>query len=152
MEVLCGRAEDLPAWMALVRRVAYNFPGLETEEALQEHARTVARFLSEGRGLCAMDAEGLAGVLLFSLHHRMNCFLAVAPERRRQGVGSALLREALSRLGTGGPITVTTFRAEDPWGAAPRALYQRFGFMPEELVEENGYPCQRFVRAAESLN
>ena len=47
-------------------------------------------------------------------------------------------------------MTVTTFRAENDWGTAPRALYERFGFVPEALVEENGYPCQRYVRAADA--
>lgn len=150
VEIRCGTLEDLPAWMALVRRVAWNFPGLEDEAALQEHERTVSRFLGEGRGLCAVDGDRIAGVLLFSRRHRMICCLAVAPEKRRQGIGGALLTEALAQLGEGAPVTVTTFRAEDDWGTAPRALYERFGFVPELLVEENGYPCQRYVRVADA--
>ena len=46
-------------------------------------------------------------------------------------------------------IWVTTFRAGDPMGEAPRALYLSMGFQANELTEEFGYPCQRFVLSAE---
>lgn len=38
-----------------------------------------------------------------------------------------------------------TFREDDLKGVAPRALYQRLGFEPEELLMEFDYPVQRFV-------
>ena len=42
-------------------------------------------------------------------------------------------------------VWVTTFRENDPMGVAPRALYQKLGFVADELVEEFGYPNQKFV-------
>ncbi|MNU08177.1 hypothetical protein D3C72_2541000 [compost metagenome] len=42
-------------------------------------------------------------------------------------------------------ITVTTFRAEDEKGIAPRPLYQKFGFVEAELTEEFDYPHQKFI-------
>ena len=42
-------------------------------------------------------------------------------------------------------ISVTTYREGDEKGIAPRALYQRFNFVPEELCMEFDYPVQRFV-------
>jgi len=52
VEVRLGTMADLDSWMALVERVRWNFPGLETEAALQEHRQTVLRFMGEKRALC----------------------------------------------------------------------------------------------------
>ena len=45
----------------------------------------------------------------------------------------------------GRDITVTTYRAEDPNGAAARAFYKRLGFSEGRLTEEFGSPVQEFV-------
>ena len=75
----------------------------------------------------------------------MICCLAVSNEYRKQGIGSILLAYALEKLDRTQPITVSTFREEDEKGAAPRALYKKYGFIPDELIEEFGYPNQKFV-------
>jgi ribosomal protein S18 acetylase RimI-like enzyme len=70
--------------------------------------------------------------------------MAVHPEYRCTGVASELVSEML-RLMPDGDISVTTFREGDSKGIAPRALYQKFGFEPGELLNEFDYPVQRFV-------
>ena len=72
-------------------------------------------------------------------------FLAVHPEARGRGVASALVRMMLDVLPADQDIFVTTYREDDPLGAAPRALYKRLGFEEAELVTRYGYPCQQFV-------
>lgn len=143
-----GTLADLPAWMALVRRVAWNFPGLETESALQEHEATVAKFIRKGNAICALCEGRLIGVLLFSRRLNMLCCMAVDPEYRRQGAAQGMFDRMCCMADPSRPLTVTTFRADDPKGDAPRAFYQKNGFREGELVEENGYPCQTFLRDA----
>ena len=145
MQAEYGTPRDIESWMQLVRQVRRNFPGLETEAAMEDHRRTVLRFMGENRALCVKNAEQIIGVLLLSKKHNMICCLAVAPEYRRMGVASALLEKALSELDRTGDISVTTFREEDDKGTAPRALYKRFGFAEDNLMIENNYPVQRFV-------
>ena len=145
MKVEYGTLQDIESWMQLVQRVRWNFPGLETAAALDDHRKTVLRFMSENRALCVKDAEKVVGVLLLSKKHNMICCLAVAPEYRRNGIASALLEKALVELDKSRDITVTTFRDNDEKGIAPRALYKRFGFAEEKLMIENDYPVQRFV-------
>ena len=140
-----GVAADIDEWMELVKRISQSFPGLETEEALSEHRATVLRFMDERRAICAKDGGKIAGVLLFSKKHNMICCLGVSPGYRRRGIASGLLEKALGLLDRTRDITVTTFRDGDEKGVAPRALYERFGFEAEELLEEFGYPVQRFV-------
>lgn len=141
-----GTLEDLPTWMTLVRRVAWNFPGLETEEALMEHAATVEKFIHKGNAICAMQGNALIGVLLFSRRLNMLCCMAVAPEFRRQGVAQRMFDLMLTIADPARDIGVTTFREGDPKGEAPRAFYMKNGFIPAELVVENDYPCQTFIR------
>ncbi|HJC23760.1 MAG TPA: GNAT family N-acetyltransferase [Candidatus Eisenbergiella merdavium] len=158
--VLFGTKKDIDAWMALVNLVSWNFPGLETTEKLEEHERIVLQFMEEKRALCVKDVknikdvkdvkdikdnEKIIGVLLFSTKHNMICCLAVHPDYRNRGVGSALLKEALGKLDRSKRIVVSTFREEDEKGKAPRALYKKFGFVEDELIEEFGYPNQRFI-------
>ena len=145
MKVECGRSIDIESWMQLVQRVRWNFPGLDTAVALDDHRKTVLRFMGENRALCVKDAEKVVAVLLLSKKHNMICCLAVAPEYRRNGIASALLEKALTELDSSRDITVTTFRDNDEKGIAPRALYKRFGFAEEKLMVENDYPVQRFV-------
>lgn len=143
--VICGERGDIGAWMELVREVSPVFPGLETEEALEDHKNTVLRFMGEKRALCVKIRGKIAGVLLFSVKHNMICCLAVSPAHRKEGIGSALLAAALERLDGSRDITVSTFREGDERGIAARALYKKFGFEDGGLTEEFGYPNQILV-------
>ena len=145
MKVEYGTLQNIESWMQLVQRVRWNFPGLETEVAMEDHRQTVMRFMGENRALCVKLDDKVVGVLLISKKHNMICCLAVAPEYRRNGIASALLEKALAELDSSRDITVTTFRDNDEKGIAPRALYKRFGFAEEKLMIENDYPVQRFV-------
>ena len=145
MKVECGTSFDIESWMQLVQRVSWNFPGLETAAALGDHRKTVVRFMDENRALCVKEADAVVGVLLLSKKYNMICCLAVAPEYRRNGIASLLLKKAIAELDRSRDITVTTFRDNDEKGIAPRALYKKFGFVEEKLMIENDYPVQRFV-------
>ncbi len=145
MQVHFGQKEDIDQWMKLVTKVSDNFPGLETEEALEEHKKTVLKFMGKDQALCVKEDGRIIGVILFSRGRNMICCLAVDPDYRRAGIASAMLDKALSELDRTQDITVTTFREDDTKGTAPRALYKKFGFVEGELVEEFGYPNQVFV-------
>lgn len=145
MQLFYGTAEDIDQRIHLVAQVRWNFPGLETEKKLQEHRATVLKFIGKRQAICVKADDEIAGVMLFSRGHNIICCLAVTPEYRRRGVASMLMDEALSNLDRTRAITVSTFRAEDEKGIAPRALYQQYGFVADALVEEFGYPNQVFL-------
>ena len=60
-----GKTSDIDGWMELVREISWNFPGLETEEAIAEHRDTVLRFIGKQQALCAKEDSAIIGVLLF---------------------------------------------------------------------------------------
>ena len=82
--VVEGIEQDIDSWMALVKSVRWSFPGLETQEALDEHRNTVLEFMSQNRAICVKSGNRIIGVLLFSRKHNMICCLAVSDEYRRQ--------------------------------------------------------------------
>ena len=145
MQVQYGSVAMIQPWMALVEEIRGNFPGLETPQALEEHRQTVLRFMEKRQALCVRDGGRVAGVLLFSRGRNMICCLGVAPAYRRRGIASLLLGEALAQLDRTRAVTVSTFREQDPKGAAPRALYRKFGFREGPLTQEFGYPNQVMV-------
>ena len=145
MEAVLGENSCIDSWMQLVRKVSWNFPGLETKEGMEEHEQTVRKFMHKKQALCVKSRGIIVGVLLFSRNKNMICCLAVDPEYRKQGVASILLKKALDELDGNREITVSTFRENDEKGIAPRALYKKFGFREGELTEDFGYPGQVFV-------
>lgn len=145
MEAIFGESSCIDSWMQLVRKVSWYFPGLETEKSIDEHKQTVLKFMSKKQALCVRNQETVVGILLFSRSRNMICCLAVAPEYRKQGLASILMRKALDELDRSKEITVSTFRENDEKGNAPRALYRKFGFQEGKLTEEFGYPNQVFV-------
>ena len=66
MRVEYGKPQDIDLWMGLVEEVRWNFPGLETQEKLDEHRETVLQFMSKRQAVCAMEGNEIAGVMLFS--------------------------------------------------------------------------------------
>lgn len=146
MIIQFGKIDDMDNWMNLVEEISWNFPGLETDEKIAEHRKTVLRFISKEQALCAKNENGeIIGVLLFSRGHNMICCLGTSPKYRRYGVGSCLLGKALEQLDRTRDISVSTFREDDEKGIAPRALYKKFGFVEDKLTEEFGYPNQVFL-------
>ena len=90
MQVQYGSVAMIQPWMALVEEIRGNFPGLETQQALEEHRQTVLRFMEHRQALCVRDGGRVAGVLLFSRGRNMICCLGVSPAYRRRGFASLL--------------------------------------------------------------
>lgn len=145
MQLFYGVPEDIDNWMNLVKQIRWNFPGLETQEKLDEHKATVLKFMGKRQAICVKAGDEIAGVMLFSRGHNMICCLGVSPDYRRRGIASMLMDEALGNLDRTKEISVCTFRADDEKGPAPRALYEKYGFIEGALVEELGYPNQEYI-------
>ena len=145
MQLFYGVPEDIEKWMSLVSQVRSGFPGLETQEKLSEHRAAVLKFMRNRQAVCVKEEKEIVGVMLFSRGHNSICCLAVAPAYRRRGIAAMLMDEALANLDRTKDITVSTFRADDEKGLAPRALYEKYGFVADELTEEFDYPNQKFV-------
>lgn len=150
MEIRLTQAQDIDAWMALVEQVRDAFPGLETTEAIAEHRVTVLHFIAQSSAICAIDADRIVGILLFSKETGELCFLAVDPACRRQHIAQRLVSFMLTQMDADQNITVTTYREDDPDGRAARAFYKHLGFTEERLTEVFGHPVQEFILKRQS--
>lgn len=110
--------EDVPGFLDLAGQVEQWFgpmvgePGFRT--ALAKHIRR--------------------GTALVAYHVR---WLAVSGHTRGEGIGRALVADAIRRFVTGrGTVEVVTFGADHPGASASgaRAFYERLGFSPSEPV------------------
>ena len=145
MEIGLGSAAEIDGWMGLVRRVRDNFPGLETEEALEAHRETVLAIMDENAAIRAKSGGRMVGILLFARAEQMLCFLAVDPACRRRHIAEQMVTYMLTFLDPQKEVVVTTYREGAPEGAAARAFYKRMGFAEGRLTEEFGSPVQEFV-------
>lgn len=143
--------QDVSSWMRLVQRVSGSFPGLETDDALEQHRCAVLEFMGRREAVAAKAGDTIVGTLLFSRQENVLCFLAVDPDWRRRHIAEKLFFFALPHMTPNKPISVTTWRENAPEGAAARAFYQKLGFLPGRLTEEFGTGVQEFVRPYHAL-
>ena len=136
-----AQKSDINSWMKLIEKVKNNFPGLEVEN----YKNALIKNIYRGTAICAKDSNKIVGALLFSYISNCLSFLAVHSEYRRKGIASALIEKMLTMLPDNVDISVTTFRKNDKKGKASRALYKKFGFIEDKLVEKHGYPLQKFI-------
>lgn len=137
METSFARPADLEGMMKLAAQA--DFPGLQ----MDQHRAAVISCIARGEAICAREGENVIGALLFSREDGELCFLAVDASHRRRHVARGLV-EFLGGHTTG-DITVTTYRADDPRGAAAQAFYRKMGFEPGRLTQAYGYPVQEFI-------
>lgn len=137
---------DVAAWMIFVASVKEAFPWLEPLDA---YRAKLDGHIAQGEALCLKDGDSIVGVTLSDRRENRILCLAVDPDYRRCGLASRLLTATLAGLDRRRAVTVRTFRAEDPRGIAPRALYDRFGFFEGALGWREGYPVQTLILPAE---
>ena len=140
-EIEFAKMNDIEKWLALVEVVSDDFPGL----VMSDYKKVLLENIDHKTALCAKIDDEIVGVLLFSLEDSTLSFMSTHPSFRGLGIASKLIQEMINVFPKDSKILVTTYRDGDNKGQAARALYKRIGFNEAELVEEFGYPCQKFV-------
>lgn len=155
MRVVVACEEDVAAWIDLAAEVEPLFgPMIDDPYFYQALYRNIGR----GSAYCVREGDGLPGMpllggLLLSSHppeYRIG-WLAVRGDSRRRGVGRRLVEHALALVQPPAEVSVVTFVASAPPGAAARSFYTRLGFSPAELVSSgpDGQPRQVFRLSVE---
>lgn len=137
--------QDIDSWMKMIDIVRDNFPGLETNEEIDDYRETVIKNIKRKTALSVKYDNEIVGAMIFSYHsHCLSC-MAVHPNHRRKGIASAMIEKMLSLFPNNVDILVTTFREDDIKGIAPRPLYKKYGFEEDELLIEFEYPHQKLI-------
>ena len=140
-DVCIARAEDIPAWMDLMRLVIDGYPVMDEADYLNE----ITRAMEENRALILKACDILIGAMIFSKIANSIEFLGIHPQYRNQGIQKLLLEVLLEKHLPGKEISMTTYRAGDKADTGYRELLKSLGFAERELLIEYGYPTQRFV-------
>ena len=137
-----AQPEDITNWMDMVDIVKDNFPGFRRDE----YVEMLERSINQESALCVKYYDKIVGVLLFSVNNKCLSCMAVHPNHRKQGIGSALIEKMISLFPSDLDISVDTFQEGDPLGNASRAMYKKAGFVEGELFIGIGdYPVQKFT-------
>lgn len=132
---------NLSAWMNLMRSSIDGFPCLNE----CDHEAWAAACIEQRRALVAWDGEALAGALAFDPDTAHIDVLAVHPQYRRLDVARALIDALCAVELPGRDVSLTTFRAGDRADTGQRRDLLALGFQEAEMLEEFGYPTQRFI-------
>jgi ribosomal protein S18 acetylase RimI-like enzyme len=137
-----GTQDDVASWLEIAREVGPLFGPMPDFES------TLRRNIGRGTALCVRDPGGqvLGGMLLRAAPHTQITWLAVRSSARRQGVGHALVAEALRRYPPPCEVLVDTFGEDIIEGYPARRLYESLGFLPGEDLPDGpeGGSRQRF--------
>ncbi|HJB63758.1 MAG TPA: GNAT family N-acetyltransferase [Candidatus Microbacterium pullistercoris] len=134
--------KDIDSWLELARDVRHVFGPMPD---LLAH---IQRGISRRTAMVTLRSGSVVGAMLLSGPGKPQTirWLAVHPNYRGQGVGTALLRSAI-RHWPEGDIAVVTFPANHRGGQAARRLYKRNGFASQGLTDPapDGSPRELFL-------
>ena len=160
MIVLNACAVDIPAWNELAREIEPLFGAPMADD--EGFRKILQRKIDQGLALCVRENDGppgtqLCGGLLFSTRHHpvyQIGWLAVSEKWRLFGVGRALVMHAFGLVTPPAEVIVTTFDEGTPGGEPSRHFYESLGFIPAELLPDegpNGETRQRFRKAIDPV-
>ena len=141
---------DLSVWYALATEVSdvFQHPADMGEELKNKASGkgSVSRY----EMLTAVDymSGNNMGFICFSRSKNCITWFAVSERYRGKGAGERLLKTALRQLDTNKDITVNTFPADYPQGAAARNLYKKHGFTEEKPFTHDGLSRIEMTRPA----
>lgn len=130
VKVVTAREADIPSWLEIVREVEPLFGHMPDFE------RTLQKNIARGTAYCIRNRSGqvLGGMLLRTRLPYEIGWLAVRAVARRQGIGRALVEEALRRLPPPCEVSVVTFGEDNKGGHAARRIYEAAGFRAAETL------------------
>ncbi|TDE55986.1 N-acetyltransferase [Nonomuraea mesophila] len=139
MQVRVADEQDFTGFLNLAAEVEQWFGPMVSEPGFHDAVRK--NVLRSTALVATSSGPGLAGGLMFATTHAPIYhirWLVVSEQARGQGVGRALLTEAMHRFVRGpGTVEVVTFGADHPGATASgaRAFYERLGFTPAEATD-----------------
>lgn len=147
-DITFAAEDDIPYWMGLVRLVIDGFPHLHEEE----HIGVLKQRIKTKQALILKDGDIATGIMLFSCKTGNIDFMGTHPLYRQRGIPRAFLDKVMGELLQGKEISITTYREGDKADTGQRKQIMELGFAEAELLEEFGYPTQRFVLSKGETN
>ena len=146
-KIVFATQKDIPKWIELVYLVIDGFPHLDETQYLEQ----LQEYIKNKRALILKDADTAIGIMAFNEVTGSIDFFGVHPQYRKRGIAKAFCKKVLYELTQSAQISVTTFRAGDKADTGYRDVWESLGFAEAELLNEFGYPTQRFILQKEEF-
>jgi ribosomal protein S18 acetylase RimI-like enzyme len=142
--------DDFPQWLRLAGEIEPLFGPMVEDPRFSESLR---RAIAAKEAFCIRNLDGdkqqtLQGGIVICRKKNEILWFAVAEKSRRQGIGKALLEEAIRQLDSGRSMIVTTFAESVEKGFPARKLYHLYSFkdyLPGDL-NPAGIPTVIMIR------
>ena len=133
--------KDIDNCLALMEFVKNDFAGYREKSFIQSLHEAIA---TKEAYIVYYENE-IAGLITFSLRSKDIKFIVVNPKFRNRGIAKGLINHVKKCFHPGDMLQVVTFRENDPKGRAAVECYHSCGFIDLELLEVQGYPCQKMI-------
>lgn len=146
--VQVAQISDIDRWFSLVKSVEHDFHDVDLAND-QNHRSIIIKNIIRGTAIYIENEDLIVGAMIYSPNQNHIGWIAVHPDYRRQGIGTALVGYMFKALDQAERFKVKTFTEGDTSGSAARPFYQSLGFVPDEvLYHEEGltHPVQLFIK------
>lgn len=143
---------DMDRWMDFVKAVQNEFHYIDLFND-ENYKTAILKNISRSTAIYIQkeNSNEIIGAMTYSPNSNHIGWLAVSPNHRRKGIGSALAKYMFDKLPKNIPIKVRTFLETDIPGKTAQSFYKSLGFKPKEILEDinnknAGNPFHLFIR------
>ena len=131
-----AKINDIEKWFSFVKTVIHDFYDIDLIN--NEHFRSVIeKNIRRKTAIYIENETKIIGGMIYSPNSNHIGWLAVDPEYRRKGIGTALVNYMFDELSDRKEFKVKTFIDDDWQSSISHAFYKSLGFEPKEINYDN---------------
>ena len=148
--VKIAELKDMDRWFNFVKYVIHDFYDIDLVND-QQHRNIIEKNIMRKTAIYVEEENKIIGGMIYSPNQNHIGWLAVDPQYRRRGIGTALVKYMFTELPDRNVFKVKTFVESEWQSEASHNFYKSLGFEPKEIcydeMERNaGHPMLIFIK------
>jgi GNAT superfamily N-acetyltransferase len=144
---------DLDRWFDFLRNVIHDFYDIDLIND-QHHKEFLIKNIKRKTAIYIENENKIIGGMVYSTNQNQITWLAVNPEYRRKGIGTALVKYMFNELSDRKEYKVNTFIDGEWQSKVSHPFYKSLGFEPKEISYDNmennaNHPMMIFIKKIE---
>ena len=123
---------DMDRWFIFVKNVIHDFYDIDLVND-QHHRNIIEKNIRRKTAVYVEKENQIIGGMIYSPNQNHIGWLAVAPQYRRRGIGTALVKYMFAKLSDRKQFKVKTFVDGEWQSQASHPFYKSLGFEPTEI-------------------